>query len=176
MWWHEFSRAAPALAGQLRHAFEEAGIVVVGTKRPDGSARLSPVEAVFEGGHLYLDMMWGSRKARDLLQDARIEVHAVPAGRDAPQIKLRGRVVETFDEHERRRFSAATRGRLGWEPYPRHHLFRVDILAASRISYGEDAPDGHMRVSIWDRERGRVELGPYPPPGLENPAQGAASP
>ena len=64
MWWHEFAEAAPALAARLREEFERAGVVLVGTVRADGSVRISPVEAVFEGGQLYLDMM-RSRKALD---------------------------------------------------------------------------------------------------------------
>ena len=166
MWWHEFAEAAPALAARLREEFERAGVVLVGTVRADGSARISPVEPVFEGGQLYLDMM-RSRKALDLLRDPRVEVHAPPADRNAPQYKLHGRVVETHDEEEQRRFAAVTLERLEWEPYPGHHLFRVDVELAAWISYGEDAPDGYMRTRTWDRERGYEERGPYPPPGPE---------
>ena len=166
MWWKDFAEAAPDLAQRLREQFEGAGIVLVGTVRADGAPRISPVEPVFEAGQLYLDMMWHSRKALDLLRDARLEVHAPPPDRNAPQYKLYGRVIETIDEQELRHFAAVALKRFGWEPYPRHHLFRVDVEGAAWISYGEDAPDGYMRVRAWDLRRGYVEQGPYPPSGL----------
>jgi hypothetical protein len=98
---------------------------------------------------------------------ARVEVHAPPASRVAAQYKLHGRVVETHDADEQRRFAAVTLERLGWEPYPRHHLFRVDVESAAWISFGEDAPDGWLRTRIWRLDRGYEERGPYPPPGTE---------
>jgi hypothetical protein len=166
MWWNEFAQAAPALAVRLREEFERAGVVLVGTVRADGSVRISPVEPVFEGGQLYLDMM-RSVKASDLLRDPRVEVHAPPADRKAPQYKLHGRAVEVQDEEEQRRFAAFTLERLGWEPYPGHHLFRVDVESSAWISYGENAPDGYMRTRIWDRAKGYRERAPHPPPGVE---------
>jgi hypothetical protein len=165
MWWKDFAEAAPELARQLREQFEGAGVVLVGTVRADGGPRISPVEPVFTAGHLYLDMMWLSRKARDVLRDPRVEVHAPPADRSAPQYKLYGRAVETSDEEELRHFGAVCKERLGWEPYPRHHLFRLDIQGAAWISYGEDAPEGYLRVRTWDTRRGYVERGPYSPAG-----------
>ena len=97
MWWSEFERQVPDFAHEIRERLEGPGIVLVGTTRRDGSSRISPVEAVFERGQLYFDMMWRSQKALDLLQDQRIEVHAAVADPDAPQHKVRGRVEETHD-------------------------------------------------------------------------------
>lgn len=167
MRWAEFAAVAPKLARVLREQFEGPGVVLVGTLRRDGSPRISPVEPVFEGSELYLDMMWHSRKADDLLRDPRLEVHAVPCDRNAPQCKLHGRVSETHDERERSRFAEVVRERLGWSPYARHHLFRVDVTEAAWISYGEDAPDGHVRVRSWSEESGFREQGPYAPRGSE---------
>ncbi len=166
--WADFATAVPTLAGVLREQFEGPGVLLVGTVRSDGSARISPVEPVFEGGELYLDMMWHSRKADDLLRDPRVEVHAVPRDRNAAQYKLHGRVIEINDAGERSRFAETVRARPGWTPYPpQHHLFRVDVAEAVWISYGEDAPAGHMRVRFWSEASGYRERGPYAPPGSE---------
>jgi hypothetical protein len=137
----------------------------VGTVRADGSPRLSPIEPVFLAGHLYLDMMWRSRKAVDALRDPRLEVHAIPRNAQAPQCKVRGTLLETHDAEEPRRFAACTLAHLGWEPYPRHHLFRLDIEGAAWISYGEGAPDGCLRLRKWDAAHGHSERAPYPPAG-----------
>ena len=168
MWWAEFERAAPEFAGMLRDHLEAPGLVLVGTVRPDGSARISPVEPLFEAGQLYLDMMWRSLKARDLLRDPRIEVHAAVAGPNAPQYKLHGRANAVLDPAELRRFAEVVVERLGWSPYARHHLFRVGIEAAASVSFGEDAPEGYLRVRTWTRLAGYAERGPFPPEGMED--------
>jgi hypothetical protein len=165
MWWNDFAQTAPPLAARLREEFDRAGVVLVGTIRRDGGARISPVEPVFYGDQLYLDMM-RSLKAFDLLRDPRIEVHAPPVDRNAPQLKLRGSAIEVHDEDEQHRFAAVTLERLGWEPHPEHHLFRVDVRGATWLSYGEDAPAGYMRIRIWNPRGGYKERGPYPPPGV----------
>src|SRR6266545_3711167 len=134
MWWKDFAEAAPDLAQRLREQFEGAGVVLVGTVRVGGAPRISPVEPMFEGGQLHLDMMWRSRKALDLLRDPRLEVHAPPRDRVAPQFKLHGRAVETVDEEELSHFATVCLERLGWEPYARHHLFCVDVQGAAWIS------------------------------------------
>lgn len=164
MKWSQFAIEAPVLARCLRKQFEGAGVVLVGTLRADGSPRLSPVEPVFEGEHFYLDMMH-SYKALDLLRDSRLEVHAVPLDRNAPQYKLRGCAVESVDEEELTHVAVVCKERFGWEPYPGHHLFRMDVESAVWVSYGEDASDGYMRTRMWDSQHGYVERGPYPPPG-----------
>ena len=167
MWWAEFEQAAPAFALALRRQFEAPGLVLVGTIRPDGSARISPVEPLFEAGQLYLDMMWGSLKARDLRRDPRLEVHAAVVDPKAPQYKLRGRTVEVLDPAELLRFADVVRERLGWSQYARHDLFRVDVEAAASVSFGENAPDGYLRVRTWTPAAGYAERGPYPPEGME---------
>jgi hypothetical protein len=162
MRWEAFAAEAPALAGRIAQEFAVAGVVLVGTIRQDGSPRLSPVEPVLLSGDLYLDMMWQSQKARDLLRDPRCEVHAMPADRLAPQLKIWGNVEETQDPTMLERFAAHAREHLGWSPYPQHHLFRMDLEGATWISY--DDPNGWMHVRTW-RPGDYRERGPYPPAG-----------
>jgi len=162
MWWYQFADAAAALAARLRAEFENAGVVLVATVRRDGAPRISAIEPVFDDGQLYLDMM-ASRKANDALRDPRVEVHAMLADRSSPQYKLRGHLVEVLDDAECARFARVTLDRLGWEPYSGHHLFRVDVRTATWISFGENAPDGHMRMRTWHWRRGFEERGPSPP-------------
>ena len=162
MRWAAFAVEAPVLAERIAAGFTSAGVVLIGTVRGDGSPRLSPVEPVFLEGELYLDMMWQSQKARDLLRDPRCEVHAAPADRLAPQLKLRGRVVEVHETGPRDRFVAHVCEHLGWSPYPQHHLFRVEVEGAAWISY--DDPNGWVHVRRW-RPGDHRERGPYPPAG-----------
>ncbi len=69
--WKELKRSDPGLAALGEERFERTGLVLIGTLRKNGWPRISPVEALIAGGHLYLGMMWQSRKALDLLRDPR---------------------------------------------------------------------------------------------------------
>jgi hypothetical protein len=50
---------------------EACRVALLGTLRPDGSPRVSPVEPYFAGGELVLGVMAWSGKARDLRRDPR---------------------------------------------------------------------------------------------------------
>ena len=72
MTWGKFKSHSPELAALGEERFESTGLVLLGTLRKDGWPRISPVEPLIADGHLYLGMMWQSRKALDLLRDPRV--------------------------------------------------------------------------------------------------------
>ena len=76
--WAHFAHEAPDLARRVHTRFESHRHAVLATLRRDGSARLSGLEAPIRGGHLWLGMMPGSRKAADLHADARFSLHSAP--------------------------------------------------------------------------------------------------
>ena len=51
--------------------------------------RISPVEPLIADGHLYLGMMWRSRKALDLLRDPRCTVHSTVSERNGTRASSR---------------------------------------------------------------------------------------
>lgn len=67
----DFHTAAPNVAAPLRARLEAAGLCLLATLRLDGSPRISPVEVTFDDDRLYVGMMPGSMKARDLQRDPR---------------------------------------------------------------------------------------------------------
>src|SRR5919204_2963875 len=97
--WQDLEDAAPELAALGRERIENAGFVLVGTIRRDGTPRISPVGAGIVAGHLALNMLRGSLKARDLVRDPRILVHSpvLHAGDPNDEFKLRGRAVVVGD-------------------------------------------------------------------------------
>src|SRR2546427_5275143 len=99
MIWQQFKQAAPELAALGEERFERTGVVLVGTLRKNGWPRISPVEPFINDGHLYLGMMWQSRKALDLLRDPRCTVHSSISNRDGTEgeFKLYGRALEIQD-------------------------------------------------------------------------------
>jgi hypothetical protein len=126
------------------------GVVLVGTIRADGTPRISPVEPLFWEGDLWLSMLWGSRKAADLLRDPRVLVHSIVTGRDGSlgEFKVRGDAVPEPDSGAQARYASVVEAQLGWSPTPgRFHLFWVDVADVTFIRY--DTATGDQFVTRW---------------------------
>ena len=82
MTWDELAHACPEIAELARARFVREQLVLVGTIRKDGSPRISPCEVDLAAGHLFLGMMWKSKKALDLRRDPRVVVHSVTCDRE----------------------------------------------------------------------------------------------
>ena len=65
------------------------GVLLIGTIRRDGSARISGVEPLVMEGELLLSMMPTSTKAHDLLRDPRICANSIVTGPE----RCRGQVA-----------------------------------------------------------------------------------
>lgn len=160
MRWNELAEQQPKLAQLGRDRLIHPGVVFVATIRCDGTPRLSAVEPLQWDGDLWLSMLWGSRKAADLLRDPRLLVHSIVTTRDggAGEYKLRGRAIAESAESVQQAYAEQVRTRLGWDPVPgRFHLFRVDIDDVTFIRY--DDPTGDQFVARWPSGREFVRRG-----------------
>jgi hypothetical protein len=158
MRWEEFAKACPEIAIRAEERFRRDELVTLGTLRADGSPRISPCEVDFTAGHLFLGMMWRSRKAIDLLRDPRIVVHSLQAEREPIEgdIKLYGRASEILQPELRGAFREAILARIDWAPdEPEYHLFSLDVREAGYLSF----PD--RIVTTWDASRG-IRHPPFP--------------
>lgn len=152
MRWDEFADACPEIAGLAHSRFVRDQLVLVGTIRRDGSPRISPCEVDLAAGHLFLGMMWKSKKALDLRRDPRVVVHSVTCDRDGTDgdVKLYGRAVEIRDPDLRQRFREAITARIDWAPEePAYHLFSLEIDRAAFVKFGEG-----QQTLVWDPQRG----------------------
>lgn len=95
--WKDVGEAAPELARGVETAFDAHLHKTVATLRR--STRISGVEATFGDGELWLGMMPGSIKARDLLHDPRLAIHSATADSEMKNgdAKIAGRAVEITD-------------------------------------------------------------------------------
>ena len=146
--WSELEAATPELAALGKERFDRTGIVLLGSTRRDGTARVSPVEFFFFEGELYLGMMWQSRKALDLLRDPRCAVNSAVIDKNdtAGEFKLRGRAVDVRDADTVERYCRTLKEATGWRPEGSFHLFRVDIESAHFIKYAEN---GDQLLTEW---------------------------
>src|SRR5438093_485295 len=153
MQWESFIKACPEISEVARARFIRDQLVMVGTLRADGWPRISPCEIDIAAGHLFLGMMWQSKKALDLIRDSRLIVHSVTCNREGTDgdVKLYGKGVGVQDPALRSAFRSAIRARIDWAPdEPSYHLFSVDIERAAYLIFG----GGKQRIMTWDPERG----------------------
>ena len=120
MHWSDIEHTQHRLARLGHQRLIEPGVVLVATIRKDGTARLSAVEPLVMDGDLWLSMMQGSAKARDLLRDPRVLVHSIVTSREgaAGEFKVRGTARAEDDPGAHRRYADAVAGSLGWSPTP----------------------------------------------------------
>ncbi|MEP6528146.1 MAG: hypothetical protein ABJA86_13405 [Nocardioidaceae bacterium] len=86
MRWAEMEQRQPRLAALGQRRLIDPGVLLVATIRGDGTPRLSPVEPFIMAGHLFLSMLWQSRKAADLVRDPRVLVHSIVTSRDGRRV------------------------------------------------------------------------------------------
>jgi pyridoxamine 5'-phosphate oxidase-like protein len=142
--WEELERAAPEIAAHGRELIEQFQFVLVGTLTKDGSPRITPVEAYIVDGHLLSNMIPGSLKARDLLRDPRVYVHAPVTAKEAsPEFKLAGRADVLTDEALRGKLDALFWEMIEWRPAPDSHYFEFLAERAAWVTY-----DGNGQTSL----------------------------
>ncbi len=152
--WAAVVEAAPDLARRVQARFEANGLGLVATLRRDGSPRISGIEPLFALDELWLGMMDGSRKAKDLLRDPRLALHNATEDKQVTNgdARISGRAVEITDEDSFDRFNRAFQGETGYSPPPPYHLFRVDVTEVSLVRIG-DPPD-HLVIESWSESAG----------------------
>lgn len=134
--WAELEEAAPEIAGNGRELLEKFQFVLVGTLTKDGSPRITPVEAYIVDGHLLANMIPRSLKARDLLRDPRVYVHApVTAKEGSPEFKLAGRAEAPTDEKLRGKLDDLFWEMIEWRPAPDSHYFEFLAERAAWVTY-----------------------------------------
>jgi predicted pyridoxine 5'-phosphate oxidase superfamily flavin-nucleotide-binding protein len=136
--WEELEQAAPEIAAHGRELIERFQFILVGTLTKDGSPRITPVEAYIVDGHLLVNMIPGSLKARHLLRDPRVYVHApVTAKEGSPEFKLAGRAEVLKDATLRGKLDDLFWEMIQWRPAPDSHYFELLAERAAWVTYGD---------------------------------------
>jgi hypothetical protein len=148
--WKDIGEAAPDFTRRVEVAFDAHLHKTIATLRRDGSPRISGVEATFRDGELWLGMMPGSLKARDLQRDPRLAIHSATADIEMKNgdAKIGGRAIEVADPETFRRLAGESDDPEAGE----HHLFRVDVTEVVLTRIGE--PADHLVIESWHEGRG----------------------
>jgi Pyridoxamine 5'-phosphate oxidase len=124
-------------------------VAMLGTVRPDGSPRISPVEPYLAGGQLLIGAMAWSRKAADLHRDPRYVLHSVVTGPDTGEgeLKLHGSAAPAGPQ-----LRAAATG-AWWSGRPEQAAgFVLGIATALFIEW--DLEHGVMAAHQWNPRDG----------------------
>jgi ClpX C4-type zinc finger/Pyridoxamine 5'-phosphate oxidase len=147
--WADLADQQPGLAAVAKEKLLGPGVVLVGTTRRDGSARISAVEPLVMDGELWLSMMKTSTKALDLRRDQRVSINSTVTGPEpGVEVKVRGtaRVVHDREVHER--YAARVSAELGWQPVVgQFTLFAIDIFDVAQVGYDPETHGQH--VARW---------------------------
>jgi Pyridoxamine 5'-phosphate oxidase len=146
--WRDLEQGAPKIARLGMARLAEVPVAMLGTVRPDGSPRISPVEPCLGGGQLLIGAMAWSRKAADLHRDPRYVLHSVVTGADTGEgeLKLHGSAAPAGPE---------LRGvaRAWWSGHPEQAaVFVLGIATALFIEW--DLEQGVMTTHQWNPRNG----------------------
>jgi hypothetical protein len=149
MRWAEIAAHEPALGAAAHERLIRPGVVLIGTTRRDGSARISGVEPLIMEGELWLSMMPGSAKVADLDRDPRLQVHSIISGPEAAnEVKLRGTARRESDRQVQERYARKVAAELPWAPVVGDFaLFAVDIDDVTYVGFTPDS--GAQHVARW---------------------------
>jgi hypothetical protein len=156
--WAGFAKAAPTLAEFGRGRLVARDLALLGTLRPDGTPRISPIQPFFLGQELVIGVM-RSAKARDLLADPRCTLHSAVSqlnGSDG-EFKIHGRAIAVSDAQ----IVGAEEGWWAGRKTDTYWLYALDIGEAVGVSW--DLERGRVRFVRWTPGAGPTESErPYP--------------
>jgi hypothetical protein len=149
MHWSQISVLQPGLGAVADRLLIEPGVLLAGTVRRVGTARISGVEPLVLDGDLWLSMMSGSTKTHDLHRDPRVVLNSVITSPSPPaEIKVRGTARAVTDQDRQERYTAAVREQIGWQPVTgQFTLFIVEVADVTYI--GSEPGTGAQHVARW---------------------------
>jgi hypothetical protein len=149
MRWSVIAARQPALGAVMDQLLIEPGVLLAGTSRRDGTARISGVEPLVLDGDLWLSMMTDSAKSRDLGRDPRVVLNSViTSPSPAAEIKVRGTATAVTGQDRQERYAAAIREQIGWQPVVgQFTLFIVEVTDVTYI--GSELGTGAQHVARW---------------------------
>src|SRR5262249_8652213 len=148
--WREVEQGAPQIARLGLARLGAVPVAMLGTIRPDGSPRISPIEPYLVNGQLLVGAMTWSKKASDLHRDPRYTLHSVVSGTDSGEGDLRrsGSAVRPRPD-----LRGPAVGAGGPQP-PREEAVVFSLRIAPALFVEGDLEHGRMTVHHWTPRSG----------------------
>jgi hypothetical protein len=148
--WQEFVDVAPRIAEIFVRRHRATGnLCMLGTIRPDGFPRISPMEPRFCEGDLWIAGMPGTAKFRDLARDPRFCLHTATVDTEVSEgdAKVWGIVEGVSDEALQVRYAEALFEDTGLDIRGQklEYFFRAHPNGAAAVEVG----GGHLDITVW---------------------------
>lgn len=154
--WTSFADEAPEIADLAARRIAATGLLMLGTVRRDGFPRISPVEPTLAGdelvlhdGKLWLGMMPGSTKSRDLQRDGRLALHTATADKMVSDgdVKLWGVATFIDDRPTLERMADDIHASVGHRfEVGEFDAFDIDLQGASAVTVDVEAEVMYVRT------------------------------
>lgn len=154
--WTSFAVEAPEIADLAARRIAATGLLMLGTVRRDGFPRISPVEPTLAGdemvlhdGKLWLGMMPGSTKSRDLQRDGRLALHTATADKMVSDgdVKLWGVATFIDDRPTLERMADDIQASVGHRfEVGEFDAFDIDLQGASAVTVDVEAEVMYVRT------------------------------
>lgn len=153
--WQEFSSVAPRIADVFTRRHKATGsLCMLGTLRPDGFPRISPMEPRFFEGRLWIGGMPGTAKFRDLARDPRFTLHTATVDTQVSEgdAKVWGTVEDVQDPALHQRYTEALFEETGLDLRGQElgPFYAAHVTGASAVAVG----DGHLDITVWRQGTG----------------------
>jgi len=158
--WNDLLSQCPEIAGTVQQRIDATGLAFLATVRRDGFPRISGIEPLFALDELWLGMMPGSLKAKDLQRDPRLSLHNASEDKalEKGDVKITGRAIEVTDQDTETAVRKAFADHTGYPPPAGPmHLFRVDVTELVTIRPDTD----HLAIDTWHQGRGTNHIDRY---------------
>lgn len=148
--WQEFTNVAPRIAAIFarRHA-ATGSLCMLGTLRPDGFPRVSPMEPRFFEGQLWISGIPDTAKFRDLGRDPRFTLHTATVDTLVSEgdAKVWGTVEDVQDEALHARYAENLFAETGFDLRGQKFapFFAARLVGASAVEVIAE----HLDVTVW---------------------------
>ncbi|MFC4950641.1 pyridoxamine 5'-phosphate oxidase family protein [Pseudonocardia sp. GCM10023141] len=148
--WQEFTAVAPRIAEIFERRHTATGnLCMLGTLRPDGFPRISPMEPRFFEGQLWIGGMPDTAKFNDLVADPRFTLHTATVDTQVSEgdAKVWGTVQDVHDPALHQRYAEDLYAQTGFDLRGAtfDHFYAAHLVGAAAVEVG----DGHMDVTVW---------------------------
>ena len=148
--WDEFTCLAPRIADIfVRRQAATGQLCMLGTLRPDGFPRISPMEPRIFERRLCIMGMPGTAKFADLLRDPRFTLHTATVDTNVSDgdAKVWGTVEDVHDPALHERFAQALFEEIGLDLRGQafDHFFEAHLVGAAAV----EVTDGHLDITVW---------------------------